>query len=207
MFAHKRLLVASALLLAGSLNAQVAEVGVKGGPAITDLASSALDSRSILSMVAGVYAPIPINPRLIFQPELEIATMGASQSLKGEHLGMLRTAYLRAPMTLRWKVAPKLQIAGGLQPGYLLNAWRKADYITVSAKEEFKPFDMAFICGVSIRPSIRTDITFRYVYGLSAVLANDNVIYPTNRAIQLTMGLRMKRFKGVSDYRKRSHRS
>jgi hypothetical protein len=207
MFLNKYTLLISALLCAEALDAQVAEVGIKGGPALTTMASAATDDRPILSMLAGVYAPIPINPRLVFQPELEIATMGATQTFKGEHVDVLRMAYLRAPMTLRWKVAQKIQIAGGLQPGYLLRAWRKKDYITVSAQEEVKPFDMAFICGVSLRPSIRTDITFRYVYGLSAVLANDNAIYPTNRAIQLTVGLRMKRFKGASEYRRRSHRS
>jgi hypothetical protein len=207
MSCYNHALVASLVLMAGTLNAQVAEVGVKGGPAITDMVSSAANNRPIPSMVAGVYAPIPINPRLIFQPELEIATMGAGQSVKGENVDVLRTVYLRAPMTLRWKVAPKIQLAAGLQPGYLLRAWHKKDYITVSATEDFKPFDMAFISGVSIRPSIGTDITLRYVYGLSAVLANDNAIYPTNRAIQLTLGLRMKRFKGASEYRRRSHRS
>jgi hypothetical protein len=179
-------------------------VGVKGGSAFTDLASSAMESRSILSIVAGVYAPIPINPRLIFQPELEVATMGASQRLNGEQVDVLRTAYLRAPMTLRWKVVPKLQLAVGLQPGYLLGAWRKQEYITVSAKEEVKPFDMALICGLSVRPTTRTDVTFRYVYGMSAVLAEDNVYYPSNRALQLTVGLRMKRFKGASEYRRRA---
>jgi hypothetical protein len=207
MFHKRSSFAVFALLLYGNLIAQVSEVGVKGGPAFTDLASSTMESRSILSMVAGVYAPIPINPRLIFQPELEIATMGASPRLNGEQVDVLRTAYLRAPMTLRWKVAPKLQVAVGLQPGYLLGAWRKKEHITEAAKEDVKPFDMALICGLSVRASRRTDITFRYVYGMSAVLAEDNVYYPANRAMQLTLGLRMKRFKGASEYRRRSHRS
>ena len=204
MICHKLFFAVPNLIMAGSLMAQVAEVGVKGGPALTDLASSALDSRAIPSMVAGVYAPIPINPRLIFQPELEIATMGASQSLKGEHVDVLRTVYLRAPMTLRWKVAPKIQVAAGLQPGYLLSAWHKKDYITTAAKADFNAFDMSLICGFSIRATPRTDLTFRYVYGLSAVLADDQVYYPSNRALQLTVGLRIKRFKGASEYRRRA---
>ena len=204
MFHRKSSFAVLALLLCGPVVAQFSEVGVKGGPAFTDLASSAVESRSILSMVAGVYAPIPINPRLIFQPELEIATMGASKRFKGEQLDVLRTAYLRSPITLRWKVAPKLQVAVGLQPAYLLGAWRKQQYITVSAKEDVRSFDMALICGLSVRPSPRTDVTLRYVYGMSAVLADDNVYYPSNRALQLTVGLRMKRFKGASEYRRRA---
>ena len=204
MLNSRFILTLSVMLMAEGLCAQVAEVGVKGGPAFTSLVSAASKHRPLLSMVAGVYAPIPINPRLIFQPELEIATMGTARYSGAERTDALRTTYLRAPLTLRLKVAPRIQVGVGLQPGYLLFAWRQDHDTTMVATGDIKSFDMSFICGASVCIAAHTDVTLRYVYGLTSVLANDRVYFPTNRAIQLTLGLRMKRFKGASVYRRRS---
>ncbi len=187
--------------------AQPTEIGIKGGVGLSDMASGAVRYRGIPSIVAGIYAPIPINPRLVFQPELQFATMGASHARDGESPEVLRTSYICSPLTLRLKIYPRFQVAAGLQPSFLLTASRENKDTTMMVSEEVRTFDLDFICGMSARIGTRSDLSVRYLYGLSTVLANDHDIYPKNRGLQLTLGLRMKRLKGGTEYRRRSFKA
>lgn len=184
-------------------HAQLTEVGIKLGPSFTTWHSEAENDRPVLSMVVGAYAPIRLNPRFIFQPELEVALMGTERELSTERSNELRTCYLRLPATLRLHVTRRWQIAGGLQAGYLLAASRIDDGALTDVKEDLNALDLGMIGGTAIIVGESTDLSLRYIYGLSTVLRDDDRIFPTNRALQFTAGFRIARMNGRSHFRHR----
>jgi hypothetical protein len=184
--------------------AQFSEVGIKFGPSLTTLRSSLETDHSIVSMVLGTYAPVKINQRLFFQPEFEVALMGADREIDNEHTVQLRTLYARLPLTLRYRVAGGLQMGVGLQAGYLLMARQLHDEGISDVTDAMKPLDLSLIGGASVLIGRSTDLSLRYIYGMSSILRDDMFIYPTNRAVQFTIGVRVIRMKGKSGWRRRN---
>jgi hypothetical protein len=185
--------------------AQFSEVGIKLGPSLTTLKSAFETDHNLVSMVVGTYAPIKINQRLFFQPEFELALMGAGREFDSEHIAQLRTLYARVPLTLRYRIAGNWQLGVGLQPGYLLMASQSYDGETTDVSDAIKPLDISMIGGTSILLGRSTDLSVRYIYGMTSILRDDVLIYPTNRAWQFTLGFRVVRMKGKSGWRRRNH--
>jgi hypothetical protein len=185
------------------LHAQPTEIGLKLGPALSHWASAYGLDRPSLGFVVGVYSPTPINPRLVVQPELLFSLMGTLRPRKDDDEQDVRAGYLRLPVSLRYKVGGRLELGGGLEPGLLLKARLKDRSGTQDITSSMTRFDMALLLGCSYKPNAVTDISIRYVYGMSHVLRDEHVEYPYNRAVQFTIGHRIHRLKGGTGFRRR----
>lgn len=183
--------------------AQLSEVGVKVGPSATTWNSSFEKDHPIVSMVVGAYAPIRIAPKVLLQPELEIALMGTAREMDSERSTEVRMCYARLPLTLRFRMNGVFQLAAGVQAGYLLAAQQVDSGTMTNVKDAFKPIDVALLGGASITVGESTDLALRYIYGMSTLLKDDDIVYPTNRALQLTVGFRIARMNSRTHFRRR----
>jgi hypothetical protein len=86
-----------------------------------------------------------------------------------------------------------------VQPGLLLTASQTGSDVG----GRYKPIDFGFIGGIGAETRFGWDVTVRYYAGQSAVMANDDAIFPRNEALSLTVGHRIVRFKWSASARKR----
>lgn len=202
-------LLALVTLLAFSLGmrsvAQPTEVGIKAGPIASTWQSAQGGWHPLVGFTAGIYAPTPVTPRLIVQAEALITAAGATRPDDGRSFATVRTYSLHLPVTLRLRVAERLELAGGLDAGWTANASIADDNGTLPWTDAIRPFTGSMIAGASYRPSRTTDISVRYVYGVTPLLRDDLQYFPTERMLQLTLGTRMLRLKGGNGYRTRNH--
>jgi hypothetical protein len=185
------------------LPAQPTEIGVKLGPTLSHWASAYGQDRASLGFVVGTYVPTPINPRLLVQPELLFSLMGTLRPRKDGDEQDVRAGYMRLPVSLRYKVGGRLELAGGVEPGLLLKAGMKDRSGAQDITSSMNRFDMALLAGCSYKPNAITDISLRYVYGVSHVLREEHVEYPFNRTVQFTVGHRVRSLKGGTGFRRR----
>jgi hypothetical protein len=137
------------------------------------------------------------------QPELLFSLMGTLRPRKDGDEQDVRAGYLRLPISLRYKVGGWLELGAGVEPGLLMKAQLKDRSGTRDITSAMSRFDMALLVGCSYKPNALTDISLRYVYGMSNVLSEEHVEYPYNRAVQFTVGHRIRRLKGGTGFRRR----
>lgn len=190
-------------LLAPAL-AQPTEVGIKAGPSFSTWRSATAVFRPLEGAVVGIYAPTPINTGLILQTEALIAVGGTTLPADGRRDQAIRTFMVRTPVTLRLKVNERLELACGADAALLLGSTAPGGSVLAGLKDRMRPVQGALITGFSFRPTRSTDLSFRYTYGITTLLRDDVLYYPTERTVQFTMGRRLTRLKGGgTGYRRR----
>ena len=140
----------------------------------------------------GAYAPIWAGARLELQPELLISAQGSSIKPDEGTRQTLRLYYVQLPINMKVFMTNVLNVQAGIQAGRLIVA--NADHEDVT--DRYQRMDIGLNLGAGLDFACGMDLTLRYYSGLTPLLVDDDVLFPTNRTLQLTAGYRMMRFKG-----------
>jgi hypothetical protein len=119
----KFFLTTVAILTISLCNAQVVKYGIKMGSCISSF--SGLDGGSSkIGYNIGGFAEIALSEKLVFQPELLYATVGAlSENTIGSYVFTSKDKlnYINIPLILKYKVAEKFGLEFGPHVGFLLS--------------------------------------------------------------------------------------
>ena len=197
--------IASLLSLVAQLsNAQPTEVGIKAGPSLSTWRTASSAFHPLPGLVFGAYAPVPITPRLIFQAEAQLHAGGTLERGIGDDGPALRTLALRLPLTLRVPIIGRVEVAGGTDVAYTFLARNMRSGTSTDITGRVRPIAAGLITGISYRPTRTTDVSVRYIHGLTPLLRDDEQLFPTERVLQFAIGRRLTRLKGGgSGYRSR----
>lgn len=176
------------------LQAQGSGVGLKGGVQMTTLHSQLLQNDLLPGGFAGVYFPISFGHRFELQPEVLVSMQGSTVAMGESSSSTLRMFYTHVPINVKFFATPTLNLLAGLQPGYLVSARELGDSDALDVTEEFKPIDVGINLGIGLGTPSGWDVSLRYTSGMIALLRDDNVLFPTNRAISLSVGHRFRKF-------------
>jgi len=166
-------------------------IGLKVGAQLANTRSAAFTYEPITGAVLGGYMPIWVANRFELQPELLFSMQGSAFTPSEGNRQVTYLFYAQVPLSAKLYVSNALNLQTGVQAGWMVTALQDGN----SVKDRYKPMDIGFNVGVGLDLIGGTDLTFRYYSGMTPVLVNDDLIYPTNRTLQLTAGYRMVRFK------------
>jgi hypothetical protein len=164
--------------------------GVKGGFHLAGWRSAVITYDPVPGVTLGGYAPIWVCPSLEVQPELLLSLQGASITLPDDDRRTTRTAYVQLPVTAKFFLNRTFNLQGGIMAGMLVAALANDENV----KDGFNSLDHGLLVGLGIDQRNGFDLTLRYYSGMSALLADDQRIYPTNRLLQITAGKRLGQF-------------
>ncbi|MBK8612096.1 MAG: PorT family protein [Flavobacteriales bacterium] len=167
-------------------------LGLKGGLQMATTRTAILSYDPVPGAVLGAYAPIWAGARLELQPELLISAQGSSIKPDEGTRQTLRLYYVQLPINMKVFMTNVLNVQAGIQAGRLIVA--NADHEDVT--DRYQRMDIGLNLGAGLDFARGMDLTLRYYSGLTPLLVNDDVLFPTNRTLQLTAGYRMMRFKG-----------
>ncbi len=165
-------------------------LGYMFGPQAATWHSEAVIYRPVPGFVAGLYSPIRAGNRWEIQPELLLSLQGAARDRPEGDRSTMRNLSAIIPVSLKLFLTPAFNLQAGVQGGYLILA--NANGTDIS--DQVSKLDMGLNAGVGIGTRSGIDLTLRYYNGLSNTLAEDHVVYPTNRNLQLTVGRRFMQF-------------
>lgn len=153
--------------------------------------SEAVKYRPIPGFVAGIYAPIWAGSRFELQPELLLSLQGAARDIPDGNRSTMHNLQATMPVSLKVFLSRTFNLQIGVQGGYLIMA--KADGEDIS--DQLSQLDMGMNAGIGFGSPSGLDVTLRYYNGLSNTLEGDNVLFPSNRTLQLTAGYRFMQFE------------
>lgn len=200
MFMKRILIFSLVTAIAGSAYGQTFDYGVKAGLNIAKLNVSAMGfsatSDELFSFHAGVYGTIMTSEKFGIQPELIYSGQGGAGS------GNFVLGYLNVPVMLRYEFSPGINIQGGPQVGFLLNA--TVDGMDAKSAMNTVDFGLGFGLGVD-RPS-GVNFGFRYVLGLSNTFSSESSaalagfglpgVSMMNQVMQFSVGYKLSGAKG-----------
>jgi hypothetical protein len=166
-------------------------IGLKVGAQLANTRSAAFTYEPITGAVLGGYMPIWVANRFEVQPELLFSMQGSAFTPSEGNRQATYLFYAQVPLSAKLYVSNALNLQTGIQAGWMVTALQDGNPV----KERYKPMDIGFNMGLGLDLIGGTDLTVRYYSGMTPVLMNDGLIYPTNRTLQLTAGYRMVRFK------------
>ncbi len=194
IIASPRPIVALLVLLALPVMAQRSSrsgIGLKVGAQLANTRSAAFTYEPITGAVLGGYMPIWVANRFELQPELLFSMQGSALTPSEGNRQVTYLFYTQVPLSAKLYVSNALNLQTGVQAGWMVTALQDGN----SVKDRYKPMDLGFNVGVGLDLIGGTDLSVRYYSGMTPMLLNDDLIYPTNRTLQLTAGYRMVRFK------------
>jgi len=189
------------------------DYSVKFGVNISHLSSETLENsninlenNSINGCQIGLTTSFYLNKNLIFKPELlfsqkggELKSKGWNSSTNFDYLKTKKT-YLDLPLLMRLKLSTNnkldLFINSGVIIGYSI--WTNQtlqifdlEFIS-NGPEANNAFNFGVVVGAGLILSEKTDIEFRYEYGLTDVLGFQNESY-LNKLVSITLSYRLVR--------------
>jgi hypothetical protein len=200
--AHVKLtLTFSAALLACATTAQGqgASVGVKAGLNVAGLTfSSKNDSanpKDLTGLVAGIFAIMPINAVVAFQPEVLLCRQGAEfTSAAGGGVARIQVDYVQVPLLGRFRLEPGSPIAVLVGPslgfssrGKFIQAGQPDQELTQLGR-----LDVELVTGVALDVG-HAVVDGRYGWGLRNVTPNGASSVSSeakNRVASITLGFR-----------------
>ena len=167
----------------GTLLAQGAEIGLKGGVNLANLSGDfANDLDSKIAIHGGLYARFMLNDNFGIQPELLFSRQGAEDSGNGFEFS-LRYDYLSIPVMARFKMFGPLFFHAGPQFNFLTSAEAESTISGVTSTQDLKDntngLDLSVALGLDVDLPIGLNAGVRYVYGLSNI--DDS---PSNEEVQ-----------------------
>ncbi|MCL4281041.1 MAG: outer membrane beta-barrel protein [Flavobacteriales bacterium] len=159
-------------------------LGIMGGPQASMWRSEAEIYRPVPGFAAGVYLPIGVGRSVEIQPDLLASLQGTAQNLADGERSSFYGLYLQMPVNAKFYWGSYVNLQAGVQGGYLL--WAQADGADV--KEHLNTLDMGLNAGLGYTSYSGVDLTLRYFYGRANVLREDQALFPTSRALQVTVG-------------------
>ncbi|MCB0795472.1 MAG: PorT family protein [Flavobacteriales bacterium] len=189
-------IVLAALLCSALANAQQSGIGVLGGAMASTTRSEARQYNIVPGGLAGLYFPLGLGTRFELQPELTAAFMGSSHQVQGSEFRVVdRSMYLQLPIMVKFFLTNAVNLQIGPQAGMLIGSWMSYEGEQTETTDDRNPYDFGVSMGLGVDFRSGIDLGVRYYNGLSAVLAQDDELYPRNRSAQLTVGYRFLQFK------------
>jgi len=199
----RRLAAACALSLLGSnpVSAQIPGLGVKGGVNLATQRNagdedSSTSLKSLVGIVAGVFATLPMASWLDLQPEALYSRKGARAELEGI-TSDLQIDYLEVPVLARFSrrgSARGYYIAGGPSIAFQVRARTRTNFgaateeIDIGDEVERVDLGVAVGGGIEIRSLV---IDGRYTHGFKDIDKDkSDGVQVTNRAVSITVGFR-----------------
>lgn len=139
----------AAVLIAGNVNAQHVNFGVKGGlNAYTFSDADKTNYGARIGFHVGGLAHIHLADQFGLQPEVVFSTQGAnfSGSSSTTHF---RLNYINVPVLFQYMFNMGFRIQAGPQLGVLLSAKSETNGIDADIKNNFKPIDLGLAVGAS----------------------------------------------------------
>lgn len=157
-----------------NVNAQQAQLGIKGGVNISSLNySNNANSNSKVGLHLGVLAHIHASRTWAIQPELIYSLEGASSKIIPQGTVHTNLNYLNIPVLLQYMFDNGFRFEGGPQLGFLLSAKTKSGNVTVT-NSSFQSTAVAIPLGVGYLAPSGLGLDARFVFGLSNINANKN---------------------------------
>ena len=184
-----------ALFISTSVHSQGSGFGLKLGSNYSYLPSQAVPQNKFLfGLHGGAYFPILVRNRLEIQPEILFSMQGGGH-ITSNGTSTSRLNYLAVPLAAKVYFNNWFNIQAGPQFSYLLNARSQFNNTeSIDASKEFFTHDVSFLLGIGYDDHRGLDLTLRYLMGMTTLLREDNIIYPRNRVIQLSIGYRLAQF-------------
>ena len=172
-------------------------IGLKAAAQWSTQRAEGFRSDPVPGAAAGIYFPLWCDNRFELQPELLISMQGASLPIPEGEAPSLRMLYAQLPINAKLYVSNALNAQFGLYGARLLSVRIDGDDVSSA----YKAFDFGFTAGIGIDFTSGFDITARYNFGHTPVLAGDATEFPVNRVAHLSFGYRIARFSHVRNRR------
>ncbi len=195
--------VFAASVLASGTFAQKAGIGLKGGPLASRTPTELLRTTWTPGLTGGVYLPWGVGPKMEIQPEILISAMGSGFIEPDDDRYSIRSIYLQIPVSFKLYFSNTMNIHAGLQASRLIQAQRVAGDDRRDFTDRMNRMDYGLIGGLGADLRRGLDFTVRYINGMTPVLSNDQVLFPKNQAVSLTVGYRMTQMSVAGKSRRR----
>jgi len=184
-------------------HAQSAGIGLKGGLLASTTKSLNIRTAPIPGITAGLYFPWGIGPGLELQPEVTLGTLGASYSEPDGDQYTVRSLYLQVPVTFKYFLNNRFNLALGYQFSKLLLAQEQGTEGNATVTSAYENLDMGFVGGIGFDTDHGLDLSIRGYGAMTPSLRNDDAIFPKNRSVQVTIGYRFVQFRAGTRSAKR----
>lgn len=174
-------------------------IGLKGAAQWTTIQAGALSYQPMVGAAAGAYFPLWCGARFEVQPELLLSYQGAMLLHKEDDPKAIRLMYAQLPISAKLYLTNAVNLQAGAQIGRLLAATSDGDDV----RDDYVPFDFGLIAGLGADLQSGLDFAVRYYSGMTPMLVDDDLFYPTNRYTQLSVGYRIARFSHQRKFRSR----
>jgi hypothetical protein len=186
-------------MCAVTAHAQGPSVGIRAGVNLADLSFSSetdvTDSKNLTGLVAGLFATVPLNDIVAFQPEALFSMQGTKFSDAGES-AKIKIDYFQVPLLGKFKLGKGSPVAVLVGPtlGFRTRARIEVpgapDDFSDDFENEIKRFDLGLVTGVGVDVG-RLVLDGRYTWGLTNI-AKDSSDPGTakNRVLSASVGVR-----------------
>lgn len=183
--------------------AQRAGIGLKFGPQISKAPTELLRTTWLPGVAAGIYAPWRVGPRMELQPEVLLSVMGSGFVEPDNDRYSVRSVYLQVPVSVKIYLSNSFNFHGGVQASRLIQAERSVADDRTDFTSRLNSMDFGLIGGLGMDMKNGVDFTIRYVNGMTPILTNDQVLFPRNQVLSLTIGYRVKQVRVSNRSRRR----
>jgi opacity protein-like surface antigen len=165
-------LLASFVMAAFAMQAQIPGLGLKGGINLASWSNngSSVNYQNRVGFNAGLFANINVSPNFAVQPEVVYSSQGTKYNTGNEEHN-LQMNYINIPVMLQAKVGGGLYAQAGPQVGILMDVKDKVDDIETGffSKEDFKSTDISLGFGVGYSGVSPIGFDARYNLGLTNI--------------------------------------
>ena len=174
------LLVAILLVaLAPNAQAQLLQIGIKGGLNYANINGAEVQTDAITSYHAGLVAEIKLLDKFAIQPELLYSTQGATyKTALGDFKNEL--GYIAIPVLAKIYLNNSLSLEMGPQASFLLSEKNNFDVSNSNT------FDFSVAAGLGLKVTKNIFLQGRYVLGLTDISPNAQ---SKNAVLQFSAGL------------------
>lgn len=164
------LIVLTFLMTTLGLQAQHANIGIKGGlNAYNIQGDNSSDNEYKLGYHIGLLAHFHIADQFGLQPEAYYSVQGTSFKLNGDEID-LNLSYVNIPLNFQYMFDNGFRLQAGPQLGILASANLKNGSNSVDVKSDFKGIDLGLTVGMSyVKPSTGFGFDIRYNHGLTNI--------------------------------------
>jgi opacity protein-like surface antigen len=173
------LVIAFMFALSFTAQAQLLQIGVKGGLNYANFSGSDIQTDAITSYHAGLIAEIKLLDKFAIQPELLYSTQGASYDNAGTEFKN-ELGYIAIPLLAKVYLSKSFSLELGPQASFLLSERNNFDV------NDANTFDFAVDAGLSFKVTKNIFLQGRYVLGLTEISSNADA---KNSVLQFSAGL------------------
>lgn len=165
-------LLASFVMAAFAMQAQIPGLGLKGGLNLASWSNngSSVNYQNRVGFNAGLFANINVSPNFAVQPEVVYSSQGTKYN-PGNQEHNLQMNYINIPVMLQAKVGGGLYAQAGPQVGILMDVKDKIDDVETGffSKEDFKSTDISLGFGLGYSGVSPIGFDARYNLGLTNI--------------------------------------